>query len=766
MALFGSQKRLAPCGLIAAVCWTALTPALSARGDEPTQPEMTPEVEQLLRQCFDRVAAAKAFRVTIAIELSVLVQDVQQRMPSRAEFYVARPNRLALRNQEGAMSLDTVTDGQQLYRGLAAMKRYTLAPATDSLEEIFSSEAFPGMGMMGPEVIAAVLAAKQPYEALLIDVEQVKDLGPEKIGDQECRHLRLIQKKVDLDLWIAVGEELFLRQASPNLLKLMKAQFGGELLEEAAKQLEKMKMDLTLGFLDWNLAAEFSEATFAIEPPADWKKVDSLLDGLGGQPEGPHPLLGLQAPDFKAERLDGDPVSLDDHRGKEIVVLDFWATWCGPCVDSLPKIAAAAAEYADKGVVFYAVNEQESADEIRQFLADQELDLPVLLDTDGKIGEQYQASGIPQTVLVGKDGIVQVVHVGASSNIGKTIKRQLDDLLAGKNLAEEAKQAAAERESAEDAAPFGLTQVWSQLGNWQGVAAGNAGEILVAAPGRLARFDAAGQKLGQVDVDSNESLLRRAQLIGDDASEVLVFSAWGQAVEAFDLAGTRLWSFEGGQGIDDVFAADLNGDGLDEVVVGYNGATGVKLLDNTGKELWKDASIGNVWYVAAGRLDADTPPVVVTSSAAGQVHIFSHLGDKLRDIVPGFYGHMVCVRPAPVADGAMIVVGGSREDMQGQLAGLTATGETRWTLELTSGHANSAQMATDRPWLAVSFRGGGFQVVDIDSGALIGRVAGKGPSPAVAWQSRTDAAPLLVVATGRAVEAYEVTPEEPAGESR
>ena len=116
------------------------------------------------------------------------------------------------------------------------------------------------------------------------------------------------------------------------------------------------------------------------------------------------------------------------------VLVDFWATWCGPCRRSLPILAAIAARYQGKGVAIFAVNQRESGETIKSFLAKEKLNLTVALDRDGAAGNSYGVEGIPQTVIIGKDGIVQAVHVGFSPGLKDTLQQQLDDLLAGKSL--------------------------------------------------------------------------------------------------------------------------------------------------------------------------------------------------------------------------------------------------------------------------------------------------------------------------------------------
>jgi len=136
-----------------------------------------------------------------------------------------------------------------------------------------------------------------------------------------------------------------------------------------------------------------------------------------------------------------------------VVILDFWASWCPPCVRGLPVVTKAANEYKDKGVVFYAVNVREDRQTIGKFLDEKKLDCPVALDKDGKVGDLYGVEGIPQTVLIGKDGRVQSVHVGFAPQVEKTLREELDALVAGKDLGTEKQKSAKKVRSAERAAP-------------------------------------------------------------------------------------------------------------------------------------------------------------------------------------------------------------------------------------------------------------------------------------------------------------------------
>jgi thiol-disulfide isomerase/thioredoxin len=142
-------------------------------------------------------------------------------------------------------------------------------------------------------------------------------------------------------------------------------------------------------------------------------------------------LVGKEAPAFTLDLLGGGKLDLAEHKGKHVVILDFWASWCGPCRKAMPVYAKIAEEYKEKGVAFYAVNLAESAETARGFLEKVGVQCAVALDADGNVGKKYGAASIPMSVIIGKDGIVTHVHAGFSDALAAQLKQELDVLLKG-----------------------------------------------------------------------------------------------------------------------------------------------------------------------------------------------------------------------------------------------------------------------------------------------------------------------------------------------
>ncbi|MBD5088221.1 MAG: TlpA family protein disulfide reductase [Clostridiales bacterium] len=117
------------------------------------------------------------------------------------------------------------------------------------------------------------------------------------------------------------------------------------------------------------------------------------------------------APDFTAETVDGKTFALAEQKGK-VVLLNFWATWCGPCVGEMPAFEKLYSEYGEK-IEILAVDCSEDENTVKQFVSDNGYTFPIAYDIDGSISMKYPTQGIPYTLVIGKDGKVKKTFLGA-----------------------------------------------------------------------------------------------------------------------------------------------------------------------------------------------------------------------------------------------------------------------------------------------------------------------------------------------------------------
>lgn len=139
-------------------------------------------------------------------------------------------------------------------------------------------------------------------------------------------------------------------------------------------------------------------------------------------------MIGQGAPEFDLMKLDGTPFRLKENRGK-ILIVDFWATWCGPCIRSIPSLIEISKEYKEAGVELVLVNCEEPEARVRPFLERLKSIPTVVLDTDGTVGKQYNVAAIPQTVLIDRDGGIVEVLIGASDENEELLRKKIQGLI-------------------------------------------------------------------------------------------------------------------------------------------------------------------------------------------------------------------------------------------------------------------------------------------------------------------------------------------------
>ena len=134
------------------------------------------------------------------------------------------------------------------------------------------------------------------------------------------------------------------------------------------------------------------------------------------------------APDFTLRTVGGPNMRLQEQRGS-VVMINFWATWCGPCRQEMPHLNRLYEKYRASGFVLLGVNVDDDARNATEVAAKLGLKFPVLLDTDKKISRLYDLATMPSTVLIDRDGKVRYMHRGYLAGVEADYDKQIRELL-------------------------------------------------------------------------------------------------------------------------------------------------------------------------------------------------------------------------------------------------------------------------------------------------------------------------------------------------
>ncbi len=218
------------------------------------------------------------------------------------------------------------------------------------------------------------------------------------------------------------GVRLTLKPAEASMKSIMGPSVALGVCQIAISDIDVLLLGKEVGmftkqqrYQDWKLQ-DAPDPKVLTEPPVD------------EQAGTASPLVGKPAPAIELNTVDGFPFKLTELQGK-VVVLDFWASWCGPCIQAMPRIHEAVHEFAETDVQLVAVNLEENAAQVRTMLQRLQLAPLTVLDEEGTVAQAYQAQAIPQTVVIDRTGTVTHVFVGGGAQLGDQLRAAIKSAL-------------------------------------------------------------------------------------------------------------------------------------------------------------------------------------------------------------------------------------------------------------------------------------------------------------------------------------------------
>ncbi|HUY88856.1 MAG TPA: redoxin domain-containing protein [Pirellulales bacterium] len=638
-----------------------------------------------------------------------------QQIDENADFSVTlvRPNQVRIHAYDAIV----VCDGDRFRATIAGLPGQVLdraAPAELAIPTLFSDPALQaalGAQIAGAPFQLGLLLDEDPLDFILKNAQSPRMLEPKDIEKRPCYGVELKRKDGKLILWI--DQQSFIVRRLEYPIDPIR-----ELLEEK-DQVKVVGLSLTANFKGARFDRIIPDTAFEFEMPLNVK----LVERFNLVPP-PHELLGTAVKDFAFESLDKKVVDRDALSGK-IVVIDFWATWCGWCFKGLPNLQTVYEDFKDNDkIMFLAVSTdapEVSDAELAGKFEEAKLKLPIYRDLDRYNTSVFEVEGLPTTIILGADGKVQDYEVGYKEALATELPVKLKKLLDGKNLYEE-KFAAYEAggkleptgaivrnaEIAERSDPkqLKLTKLWKHdelkkagnvlvvpaasgddqvfvLDNWQAV-------VGLAADGSVkARHELELAK----DSDAVVSFLRTA--VDADGKRYFAGSASGmQQAHVFDHEWKTLLTFppQGARdGLADVQLGDLDGDGRLELNLGYWGSGGARSVSLAGERIWSNDSLQNILRLALSGPDNQGRRRLLVTSVQGVITPIDSTGQSGKPIV--LDGRFVRLVFAADLDGdgqAEICAIAQNKLADRQLGpdvaiGLGPEGEELWTYDLPAG---------------------------------------------------------------------------------
>lgn len=680
---------------------------------QPPLPEITSAGEVLERM----VAAyheARSYQDSAQVRLHFkkLNDPKQSVVNEQWDYSIAfdRPNKIRMHTYQAVV----VCDGTKLHAvvnldEVRGQILETAAPEKLVAQQLFDTDALLGQvltqgGAAGPPLILPLLLEEAALDPVLEGAEKPLLLPPEEADGESCYRVEVKRPDGRLLFWIDQKSFVLRRIDYPT--------------DEFAKGVEEKEgritdLSLTVDLTGAKLNAEIEPAAFVFESPEGARLVEQFMV--------PPPLLGQQIPDFKFRGLDGNEITRETLAGK-VAVIDFWATWCDPCMKSLPNLQKVAERYGDNdNILFLAVsvdNDQVTDDAVSEKFSEAKFSLPIARDPNIAAREVFAVESLPTMVILGPDGVVQDYENVFDPDLAENLTPKLEKVLAGAKLYEETlKQYAApstggsgetQVTTAEIAARSEPTKLkMSSL--WTSRDLKSPGNVLAINEdeGRLFVLD---NWQTVVELNADGDLLDRHQLDLPKQPEEAVVSFLRTAVDrrghrfflgsangvqqlfVFDSEWKRSFAFptDGTHpGITDALFTDLNGDGEPEIFTGYWGPSGVQCVALNGKRRWTNKSCENVLKLAI--LESEGKSTLLAATAMGNIVPIDQQGREGKPWAAGKRFIQLIFTADLDGDGTSEIcaigpkAGDAMRPGENAAIGLSPTGEVLWEYELPAG---------------------------------------------------------------------------------
>ena len=376
---------------------------------------------------------------TVAIYTERPGQETKKTTPTRLAF--ERPNRFRLDTKGHGHETAMVSDGMMLTsyldaRWVEGQKQYTQKKAP---EKATAADLRSRMGGLGGGILFPILMSDDPLKELMEDAEGVKKLGREKLDGTPVTVLELTvpvsslegaqipfrggTEPIKVAVWIG-KEDYLIRQIAfePDMEQAAQG------MPEEQRQWMPEKMVVTERHTAIEIDPAFPEETFTFVPPEGSKLVDEF--GPPGASKDKSEFIGQPTPDFVLNDIDGKEVKLADFEG-QVLILDFWATWCGPCREEMPTFFALQNQYEDDGFSVIGIAINDTAEKVRSYAEKEELNFPLLMGDDRVQKDYGNVTAIPTSFVIDKQEIVRYAYVGTPPEM-LDFQRHVEELLAEK----------------------------------------------------------------------------------------------------------------------------------------------------------------------------------------------------------------------------------------------------------------------------------------------------------------------------------------------
>jgi len=361
--------------------------------------EQLPDAQELLRQSEKAMKKYHSYQYETEMAMDIIVGGNPIRTSITSSLAVVNPDKMRIESKSQIGGSTIVTDGQYTWIYLPALKQYTKKAAVRTPQTLFESiSGGAGMGnltnsstiMKDTKIIREepIETDGKKYVCWVIETRLDKMKLPQPEGAELTDGV--------ITLWI--DKDLMIDRQT-----IMSGKMQGGLMPAPVE----MKLKIIKRALKFDV--ELPDSLFQFTPPEGANEVAEFAVPGMRTPE----LVGKPVPEFRVKTLAGETFDSASLKGK-VVLLDFWATWCGPCRREMPTVDKLHQEFKEKDLVVLGLNVGEDRETVEKYLKSANVTYRVALVEDAGVVSAFQVSALPTYVIINRDGKTVAYQVGSA----------------------------------------------------------------------------------------------------------------------------------------------------------------------------------------------------------------------------------------------------------------------------------------------------------------------------------------------------------------
>jgi len=397
------------------------------------------ELPLIIEQSMAQYKLIKGYRCTILTDIRMVKSGNDNHMTSEILFACEKPDRILVKQMSESQlgNMEYYGNGEKMIYYNKSYKQY--------LEEDFEKELIQNISSSLESIIPGdFILAEDPLQNMRSDLIEVKETGTEQVEGISTilinmkksnitrrgvipRYMPSAEVLIPIQMWIGSNDKLIRK----IVYTLDMEQLLTNLPDDQRSRMEEYYKGMKITFTETHKGIEidpiFTTDDFRFIPPKGTELVKSFSPPAPVRPENSD-LMNSPAPGFSLKDTDGKTTNLEDLKGK-VVLLDFWATWCGPCIQAMPHIQALSDIYNEEDVIILGINTWErDKNKVEPFLKEKKISYRILLDSDNEVVNEYGVSGIPTFFIIDKKGTIRYTYTGFPAD-EKIIQQNIDELL-------------------------------------------------------------------------------------------------------------------------------------------------------------------------------------------------------------------------------------------------------------------------------------------------------------------------------------------------